>query len=222
MLISIPASAATWPAYLHNRTGLKHLGDKAYYPAYQEFLKALESDPLNPDVQMNLGLTFEANEEYGKAEQAYRGALELVPEKSPLRFEALFNLAGALAKQKKIDAALAAYQACLEINPDSIEVKTNIELLWQGGQGQGKGDQDDKNQKKGQDNKDQDQKRGRQSEKDQPEQQPRKQQPKPFQSQDLSKEDVKRILDEIKNQEQAIRAEEYQKGPKEAPRGKDW
>ncbi len=42
------------------------------------------------------------------------------------------------AKAKKIDAALESYQAALELDPDSIEVKNNIELLWQGsGQGEG-------------------------------------------------------------------------------------
>jgi Ca-activated chloride channel family protein len=216
-LFGATAQAATWKSFWHNREGVHQLERKAYFPAYQAFTKALADDPLNPNVQMNLGLTFEANEEYEKAEKAYRGVLHLAPEKSQMRFQALFNMAGALAKQEKIDEALGAYQAALEINPDSIEVKTNIELLWQGGQGNGKGKKQKKDDDKQGNNQ---QKRENQDPNQQDEQQ--KKQPKPFNSQDLSKEDVKRILDEIKNQEQSIRAQEYEKNAKDAPRGKDW
>lgn len=213
------AEAATLKSWQHNRQGLKHLKDKAWLPANQDFVKGLEDDPLNPDLQMNLGLTYDANEEYDKSAQAYKGVLKLVPEGSPLRFAALFNLAGSYAKQQKIELALESYQACLEMQPDSREVKNNIELLWQGGGGGGKGDQskpDPKDDKK--DGRSNQQKREQAG----PEPENKKQQPKPFQSQELNKEDVKRILDEIKNQEQAIRANEYDKGAKESARGKDW
>lgn len=212
------APATTLKAWSHNRKGIQNLGQKNYYPAHQEFMRALETDPLNPYVQMNLGLTFEANEEFAKAEKAYRGVLLLEKENSELRFQALFNLAGALARQQKIDEALAMYQAALEIQPESLEVKTNIELLWQGGGGGGQGNNKDEQDKEQQGNNQQ--KREQSLNQPQPDQQ--KQQPKPFNSQDLSKEDVKRILDEIKNQEQSIRANEYEKGPKESAKGKDW
>jgi Ca-activated chloride channel homolog len=225
-------SATTVQSYLRNREGVSKFKDKSYYPAYQSFLKALEEDPLNPELHLNLGLTFEANEEYEKSEQAYNGALKLIPPNSARRFEALFNLAGVLGKQSKIDEALGVYQAALDMYPESKEVKTNIELLWQQGQGGGKGKNQDKKSQKG-DNKDQqqegDEKDQKQSQKDkdgqdQPDKQDQKEQKKsrPFQSQELTPQDVKKILDEIKNQEQSIRAQEYERHAKEAPRGKDW
>lgn len=209
------AGATTVNSYIHNRRGLKELEKKQYYPAYREFMHALEDDPLNPAVQMNLGHTFEANEEFEKAEGAYRGVYKLAPRGSDLEFHALFNLAGVLGREQKIDEALATYQKCLDLKPDSIEVKTNIELLWQGGQGGGKGGQNKDQKQQGDNQQQQKQDPGQQKEE-------QKKQPKPFNSQDLSKEDVKRILDEIKNQEQAIRAQENDKNAKEAPRDKDW
>lgn len=215
LLISQTVSAASFESWQYNRSGLKKFQQKSFFPAYQDFLKALENDPFNPEVQLNIARTFEANEEWPKAEKAYRGALKIFNEKSQRRFEVLFNLAGVLGKQKRIDEALAAYQQALEIEPDSIEVKTNIELLWQSGGGGGSGDQ-----QKPQDDKGDQQQQG-QNDQPQPDQQ-KKPQPKPFQSQDLSQDDVKRILDEIKNQEQGIRAQDYDKGSKEAPRAKDW
>ena len=209
------AHAVTLQSYWNNHKGVSRFNDKAYFPAYQNFLKALESDPLNPRLQLNLARTFEANEDFEKADKAYRGALRVLPENSDLRFEALFNLGNVDAKLQHIDEALAAYQAALEIDPESKEVKTNIELLWQGGGGQGKGEgKDKKDQKEGES-------KGNQAQQPQ-EPQEQKKKPKPFQSQELSKDDVKRILDEIKNQEQSIRANDYERGAKDAPRAKDW
>jgi Ca-activated chloride channel homolog len=225
LLSSSFASATTLTAYLDNRAGLSHLGSKSYYQAYEDFLRALNSDPLNPDIQMNVGLSFEASEDYEKAEKAYMSAYELSKGDSAREFAALFNLAGARGRKSDIDGALQAYQKCLDINPESLEVKTNIELLWQqsGGKGKskdgkdGKGDKDDPNK----DDKDKD-KDDKDQKKDRPYEQPKKQQPKPFEGKDLSKEDVRKILDEIQNQEQSIRAKEQDRGAKERPRDKDW
>lgn len=230
LLLSLPLQifftpalhAATVKSYWRNRDGLRKFADKNYYGAYQSFLKALEEDPLDPALQMNLGRTFEENEEWDKAEAAYKGALKIIPEKSPEQFEALYNLAGVYAKESKIDEALNTYQAALEMNPESKEIKTNIELLWQGGgkgkgQGQNKDKQQDKDQKQGEgDNKD----KQKQAKDYQDQKQEKK--PKPFQSQELTPQDVKNILDEIKNQEQSARAQEYERNAKDMPRAKDW
>lgn len=215
VITSAPAGATTLEAFNLNREGLKKFEKKSYFPAYQDFLKALTSDPLNPELHLNLARALEANEEFAKAEKIYQGALQLLAKDSSLRFEALFNLAGTQAKLKKIDEALATYQSALELNPDSIETKTNIELLWQGGGG-GEGENQEQNpQNQGKSGGQGDQ----QKDKPQPQQ---KKQPKPFESQHLSSEDVKRILDEIKNQEQSIRANEYDKSSKDSPKAKDW
>jgi len=215
--------STTVQSYLHNRRALKQYNAKAYYPAYRSLLEGLESDPLNSALHLNMGRAFEENEEFEKAQQAYQSALALLPEGSRLRFEALFNLGSALGKDKKIDAALSAYQAALEIEPESIEVKHNIELLMQqqqGGGGGGEGDpKEDQKDGKG----DQEKENPEPKDGDKPENKPKpKPQPKPFDSKELTPQDVKKILDEIKNQEQGIRAKEFDKAGKEAPRGKDW
>jgi tetratricopeptide (TPR) repeat protein len=219
LFCGVPAGATTVESYLHNRAALRQYGQKSYYPAYRDILQALESDPMNPVLHMNLGKIFEANEEYEKAEQAYQSALQLLPEGSQARFEALFNLGVAFGLDKKIDAALGAYQAALEIQPESKEVKTNIELLMQqqGGGGEGQDQQDDKEGKNDKEQKDQ--KDQKPAKPDQPKPKPK---PKPFQSKELTPQDVKKILDEIKNQEQGIREKEYDNNSREAPRDKDW
>jgi Ca-activated chloride channel family protein len=225
--VSTSASATTVGSFWRNREGLHKFNDKSYYPAYQAFLHALEEDPLNPELHLNLARTFEANEEYDKAEQGYRSALKLLPDNSPQRFEALFNLGNVLGKNKKVEEAYQAYQACLDMMPDSKEVKTNIELLSQNGGGGGESQDQNKDQKDGKDKQKKDGEGQDKDQKDKPkpndqDQKDQKKQPKPFESKDLTPQDVKKILDEIKNQEQAIRAQEYERNAKEAPRGKDW
>lgn len=224
-LVSVSATATTWDSYWRNREGVKKYNAESYHAAHQAFMKALENDPLNPDIHMNLALTYQANEEFDKAEQAYLSALKLLPDGSQRRLEALYNLGVAYGKQKKIDEALKSYQAALELAPDSKEIKTNIELLLQGGGGGGgKSDKKDKKDKDkdGKDqNQDKNEDKGKAQEKEY-ENGKQDKKPKPFDSKDLSPQDVKKILDEVKNQEQSIRAEEYERNTKEAPRGKDW
>jgi Ca-activated chloride channel family protein len=215
----LPVSATTVHSYQKNREALKKYDLKSYFPAFKDLLAALEDDPLNPYLHLNLGRALEANEEFEKAAQAYKSALMLEGNDEKLKFQTYFNLGSTLGKAKKIDEALEAYQEALEIDPDSKETKHNIELLTQGGGGGGgEGESDDKSQ----DPKNGQQKDQKQNDKDQDQKDKKPKKPKPFESQELTPQDVKKILDEIKNQEQAIRAQEYDKGAKEAPKGKDW
>lgn len=212
----MPSYATTYNSWSNTREGLKKFEEKSYRQAYQNFMSALEDDPLKAETHLNIARSLEANEEYGKAEKGYRSVLKFLPKDSPYRFQALFNLGGVLGKQKKIAEALEAYQAALEIDPDNIEVKNNIELLLAqgGGSGEGDGEKSDKQDEKG---------KGQSQGQDQKNpQQQKKNQPKPFESQELTPQDVKKILDELKNQEQAIRAQENDKNAKEGTRDKDW
>ena len=193
-----------------NNGGVEKLVAEEPYAAYKLFLDALSKEAFHPGIRINLGLSFELNEEFGKAYKEYMTAHRYAktPEE---QFVALFNAGNAAAKNKNIDLALKTYQMALDLQPDSEEVKKNIELLWQGGGGGGKGGE---NQQDQQDQQNQGNGKGP----------PQKQKPKPkkFKSKELTKNDVRKILEEIKNQEQKIRAKEYEKGSKEAPKDKDW
>ncbi|MCB0413208.1 MAG: hypothetical protein KDD50_02670 [Bdellovibrionales bacterium] len=186
-------------------------------------LQALSEDPDNSSARLNLAIIFELLKQLDKA--AIENEAIIKSEQNPeLKFYAFFNLARVRAEQKNISEALKNYQLALDINPDSQEVKNNIELLWMGqGQGSGEGDNSDGSD---QDKKDQDGNGDKDKDKDdkgdskKPVQNGKKQ-PRKYKG-PLSKNDVRKILEEITNQEQKIRAEEYQKGSKESPREKDW
>lgn len=233
-----------------NREGNSGLRGNNYSGAMEKYLEALHYDPFVGPLHLNLGLSFEGLQQAEKALQSYKEAEALaVKEKDfKLVFMARFNQAQLLGKGKKVDEALAVYQKALEIIPSSIEVKTNIELLTQsqqggkdgqdkqdnqdkqqqGQQGQNKDQKDQKDQKqdqkdqKGQGDDQKDQKdQNKQDEKKQVKQSP-KYKPRPFKSEDLSEGDVKKILGELKQQEEKIRAEYNRKEVKEQPRDKDW
>jgi tetratricopeptide (TPR) repeat protein len=156
--------------------------------------------------------------DFDKAISQYKLAMKLAPGKTKrereVRFRSLFNIAAILGSQNKVDEALETYQNALEMKPDSKETKTNMELLTQGGSG-GKGDKDSKDKnEEGEGGEDQKDKNFSNK--------PRENQPQPYKGKDLSRQDVDRILDELKQQEEAIRAKDQREGGKDAPPDKDW
>ncbi len=229
-----------------NRQGAQSLAKpETQSLGYQKFVEALQYDPFLGSLHLNLGFSLELMEQADKALKSYREAekLAMAEKNLPLLFVSRFNQAQLLGKAKQVDEAIAKYQQALEVAPSSKEVKTNIELLIQsqqgGGQGEGenkdsKGDQDKKDQGQGQgDQKKQDpsegDKKDEQDKKDQKEKDPNqgpqkseKYKPRPFKGNELSEGDVKKILGELKQQEEKIRAEYNKKETKEQPRDKDW
>lgn len=212
-----------------NNQGVASLKQENSYPAYKSFVAALAEDPFNLYVQLNLGLAFLLNKEPEKAVKAFGTVVRLAEKNPELQFYGFFNAAVALAQEGQIEAALQNYQNALELRPDSVEVKTNIELLWQG-EGQGKGKGEGKDQKEDPNGKEKGEGQGKDKDKgkdkrDQSEDQ-EYQNSKPTKQKlgggSLTKEQIQAILEELKNQEQKIRAEENEQGLKEAPNGKDW
>lgn len=221
------------------RDGNKSLLAQNAQEAMDNYIAALSDDPFRPELHLNLGLSFEFLQQADKALQSYQEAERLAEQQGNLEvlFMARFNRAQLLAKAKRVDEALASYQKALEISPNSKETKTNIELLTRqqqgGGGGEGepqdKKDQQDQKQqqnqnKKGQDPKDSQrpQDGDKKDKESAPKQSSPKYQPRPYQGKELNEGDVKKILGEIKQQEQRIRAEYNRKDVKEQPRDKDW
>lgn len=215
------ASAWDLRGIQRNNEGVRKFRDEKINDAYERFAQGLGDLPFQPDLHYNLGRAYFENKEYEKAvkESLTAERLSNIPE---LKFHALFQAAAASAALKKIDEALAFYQRALEFNPDSKETKTNIELLLAGGQGSGEGGEP---QEKPQDGDKQNEPKDGNGQK--PQEQPKSGQqprptPRPFKSESLGKKDVENILDELKQQEEQIRAKFQREGAKDSPREKDW
>lgn len=207
-------------AVRQNNQGLENLKEEKVSESLQKFSEALAADPFNPAIHDNMGINFEVMKDLEKAIASYKNVEEMGTT-NEFKFMARFNVAQALAKQSKIDEALQWYQKALELNPNSQEVKINIELLSQNQNGSGKSDKDSKDPSQGKEG-DQDKDKDKNKDKDKQDyQKPSKYQPRPFKG-ELKENDVKKILGELKQQEQKIRNEYNRKEPKEAPHGKDW
>jgi tetratricopeptide (TPR) repeat protein len=200
-----------------------------FLEAMDLILKALAKDPYSPELHMNLGLAIEGLGQLDKAISSYKTA-EKLTSRDDIKFLSLYNQAQAQAKLKKIDEALGNYQKALNYNPSSAEVKTNIELLMQkqqkGGSG-GDGDKDEEQKKEGKDDKegqgDKDKKNEKEPQHFAENPKPEKGKPQRFESKELGENDARKILEDIKSQEQRIRQDYDKQGKtRESVRGKDW
>ncbi len=239
LLNSKPAFANDLRGVLRNNSGVRKFAGKNAAQAFEDFTGALGDLPYAGEVHFNIGNSFLIQREYEKALSEYQQAIKTSPGDSArgleTRFRSYFNSAIALTEMKKNDAALENYQRALEISPDSVETKTNIELLTAQSSGGGDGEddkdqQDDPNEKgkdKNDDKKDDKNKdeKDKKDKKDKPNDKPfdnPKSTPRPFKSEELSQQDVKRILEELKRQEEQIRARMENEQRKDAPPDKDW
>ena len=220
-----------------NRQGVKLLQEQKPEEALAKWSEALFFSPEAAEIHLNMGLAFEALGQSEKALQAYSTAGQFA-DSAEMQFRSRFNRGALFQKGKKIDEALGAYHAALEVNPESRETKINIELLIQDQQnqqkqGEGKSDQSnpskdqkdkkDQDQKDQKDKKDQKEKDGQGDKKEKPKEYAKnKPQPRPFKSEELTQGDVNKIMGEIRNQEQKIRSEYNKREVKERARDKDW
>lgn len=212
-----------------NQVAVQEFKKGSVTDSQNNFLQALTIDPFIGELHVNLGLTYQALEQKDSAVQAYESA-EKWGRNPEVIFNSRFNQGVLRGLNKQVDIALNDYQRALEVKPESIETKTNIELLVQGQSGDGKGEGQDK--KDGQDGKDQkpDPNKKGEGEDEKQEQDPGKPKqveknqeykPREFKG-ELSENDVKKILGELKQQEQKIRGQFYRGDSKEKPRDKDW
>ncbi len=248
-------------AFLLDRKAKSALQKKQYEEAQNLYFNMLEVDPNLAEAHSNIGNILLFNKKEEDSLKSLQEALKIAQfhQEKKVEFLVRYNLGVYFGLQKKIPEALEQYQAALEIIPDSIETKHNIELLIQNGSSSkdskdgdkkdsssgsgdskdkkdgkdGKDDKDDKDDKnkKDQDKKDQDKKDGKDDKDDDKEQESKKEKqvkpnakykPRPYQGDQLSEGDVKKILGELKNQEQKIRANFDKKERKENKNEKDW
>lgn len=235
--------------YINNATS-KKIKEKSMDESQAGYLKALELEPLLPAVHSNLGTTYDVLKDPERALKLYQNAeafskseLENA-DKQPLMskwerdglyltlFASLFNQGQLLARENKIDEALGKYQDALGLNPTSVEVKTNIELLMQQKQGGGQGESKDKDKDQNKDQNGKDKKDG-ESKDDDKDQDKEGNKPKDYSSSpkykprdfkgELTKENVQKIFGEISQQEKKMRSQfSKQNQTKESPREKDW
>ena len=156
-------------------------------------------------------------------------------------FKVLFAQAFIKALLKDVPGALKKYQECLELNPNSRDVKKNIELLLSGQSGKSdsqnnkkqKSDRESKDGDKNAKNKNQGDKENNTEGKDKSNQEITNQEitneeikgrdDSTLKRKNLNEKEIEQILKEIKNQESRIRSQENTKQHKrKRANGKTW
>ena len=208
--------------------GLQNLKRKEYVRAEENFLKTLSQDAQNFPARLNLALTkflqkdFErALEEYGQVGKESPHSLE--------RFHSFFNSGFIDSQKEDKERALDFYQKALDEKPDSLEVKTNIELMFQKDLSQDSKDQTSKDQRDSQESSKSKEgesqsssnkglKEGEINSSDSKNQQGPSQE---GDSTELSSEQIQFILKEIESKEQELKKRLY-KQPKDNQQRKKW
>jgi len=227
MVAAAVANGQSLEGIAANKAGVRALEKEEHVKAFRAFSEALAADPGVIEYRLNMAYTYSLNQEFEKAEKEYLLAIEMAKDRPELQFAAYFNLGRLRTEKGDIDGALDAYQKALDLHPTSKEVKTNIELIWQqqekqgGGQGQKKDKSDQKpsdDSQGGEQDKDQNQDPGT-DQNDQPDKGDEK---KPQSFENLTPEMARKVLEELKAQEQKVRADHMSQGVKERPRDKQW
>lgn len=98
-----------------------------YAEAHEMYLEALRENPGSPLIRFNEGNALYRNQEFERALEAYRDAIE---SGDPALSEgAWYNLGNSLFRQEQLDASLEAYKQALRINPGDLDAKHNLERV---------------------------------------------------------------------------------------------
>jgi len=224
------------PGVLQNNKGTKAFSGEDYLSAREHYIGALLENPDSNYYRYNLAISNTAGERLSDAlkeleviESSYKGRKIEDSELADV-FKLYFAKAFLHSLTQNVDEALEYYQKALFINPDSIDVKKNIELLIQQKKSQqskdGKPSKDKKDGgKKGEKSDDKgDNKDSKGNDKDKKDL--KGQDDETLKKKNLTKEEIEQILKEIKDQESEVRAKESQKNKGEkrgkGANGKTW
>jgi Ca-activated chloride channel family protein len=128
VLAALAAISPLWPA---SPQSLNEEGNRAYKRA--EFEQALRSYteaqvrvPDSPAIQYNIGNVFYRQQDYQRAAESYRKALEAA--RGGLARDTAYNLGNARFQAGDYAGAVQAYRGALELDPADRDAKRNLEI----------------------------------------------------------------------------------------------
>lgn len=217
-----------------NNKGVDEYENRKYSDAEINLRKAAEVDSTNYKANYNLGSAYAKQKKYDESIQSLSTALNKAKgetEKSNI----YYNLGNAHMGKQEYQSAIDSYKNALKLRPDDRDAKYNLSYaLTKLRQQQQQQKKDNKQQDKKDDNKDKNQndkdkkdqkdkqnkdnQQNRQKEQDKQQQQKQQAQPKPK----IAKEEAKRILETMKNNEQDLQKKLRQKAAVRVQTEKDW
>lgn len=202
-------------AHKYLRQGDKDYKSQNYTKAEEDYRKALEKNK-SAQGSYNLGNTIYQQERYDEAASKYEDAAQAATEES-VKAKAYHNLGNAYFNKQEYDKSIEAYKNSLRLNPSDMETKINLALAQHILQQQ----QQEQNQ---------DQQQEQQPEEPQtPPDSPQPQQPQEGegeseqeQQRDLTKEEARKLLEIIEQEEQKVQQKLRKAQAKPTKSKKDW
>ena len=102
--------------------------EKKYDDALERYNDLNQKYPDDAKVQYNLANSYYEKGKYPEAANHFLGA-SLKNEDPALNQQALFNLGNSYYRQGKLEEAVAAYQKVLELDPNDLAAKQNLEFV---------------------------------------------------------------------------------------------
>jgi len=212
-------------------TGLVKEGNKAfkegdYNSALGLYREAEAEKPELPEIHYNIGSALYKEGKYEEAADRFQKAFTTEEVKNEA--QARYNLGNVYYRSGDYQKAIEAYQKSLELVPEDMDAKYNLELARKMLKEQLKPQEQQQNQ--------QDQQQQQQQEQQQQEQEPQPQEPREKENQDqqqqqqvkprdeneMTKEDAERILNALRDDEKEIQKDLRKlQGPSDY-QGNDW
>ena len=179
-----------------------------YKEATTKYYEAIQKNPFSGVAFFNHGAALYKTKKYKEAQIDFEQSIPLLKDKY-LQAKAYHNLGNSFYHQKKYEKAASAYMQSLQINPKDQATRYNLVYVMRKLKQQMQQDQQQQKEPQKQ------QEKKQQEEKNQPQQQPPP----------LTKEEIERMLKNIKNEEKSVqqKLEKLKSGqPSGLPDGKDW
>jgi tetratricopeptide (TPR) repeat protein len=194
------------------REGNGKYKDSKYSESEVSYRKAIDKNKTSSDAGFNLGDALYKQKKYEDAGKQFTDNSNATVDNRK-KSNSLYNLGNSLLNNNKIKESIDAYKNSLKLYPDNPAAKYNLayaqDLLKQQEKQQQQNDQNKDNKKdnkKDDQNKDQNQNQDKKQNdnKDQNQKQDQQQQQQQQQQMGISKEDAKRLLDAIANDEKNV------------------
>ncbi len=125
-VLGLPSSSGAQAGRADVREGNRLYREGRYEEAHEQYLEALRAAPESPLIRFNDANALYQFDEFARAVDAYRGAIEAAD--PVLEARAWYNLGNALYRQQQVEGALDAYKEALRRNPDDTDAKHNLEV----------------------------------------------------------------------------------------------
>ncbi len=214
------------------RQGDKSYNEQSFMEAEEAYRKALQKENTAKG-NYNLGNTIYQQSRYEEAVKRYEEAAAKADTKIA-RANAYHNLGNALYNNNQLKESVEAYKNALRNHPKDLETKHNLSLAYrqllkqqqqqqqQQQQNQDQQDQQQQQQDQQQQNQDQQQQQQNQQQQSSQGEDENDAQPQPQDQKDLSKEEARKLLEIMAEEERKVQEKLRKAGAKKSKSKKDW